>query len=84
MKTEKKLFLIGVAGILISIIYNIVAAYVIFSYWDGYIYGDTAYYYLLGKYSEDILSIGIALFYLSIGFTIGIGSIIAGNRRLRE
>lgn len=82
MKMEKKLFLIGVGGILISIIYNIVAMYIISSYWDGYIYGNTAYCYLLGRYSEDILSVGIGLFYLSIGFTIGIGSIMVGNRRI--
>ena len=83
-KLEKKLFLVGITGILMSCIYYILSIYIIFSYWDGYIYGDTPYCYLTGRYSQDIIDIGIALFYLFIGFTVGIGSIIIGNRRMIE
>lgn len=81
-KLEKKLFLVGIIGILMSCIYYVLSIYIILSYWDGYIYGDTPYCYLIGKYSQGITDIGIILFYLFIGFTIGIGSIVIGNRKM--
>ena len=81
MKIEKKLFLFGVVGILFSFVYCIVASYIVFSYWSGYIYGDTEYCYLLGRYSEEIVWLSVTLFWSFIGFTIGIGSIMLANRR---
>ena len=72
MKAENKLLLVGGVGLLVDFVFVVVFFYLDIWYWDGYIRCDIPYSYFLANYCGVVAEVGIVMFWMLIGFLIGI------------
>lgn len=72
MKKEDKLFLFGGIGVLANLVFFIVFDFAQWYFWDVYFYGDGAYPKFLDNYGDLIVQINFVLFFVFLGFTVGV------------
>ena len=72
MDKTDKIFLFGIIGILANLVFYIVFDFVQFYLWDAWLYGSGAYPKFLGSYGNVIAEINFILFFLFLGFTVGV------------
>lgn len=81
MNKEDKLFLFGSMGVLANIVFYIVYDFIQRYFWDVYNYGGGAYPWFLDTYGGVIAGTNFILFFVFLGFTIGVAlSWMVGGR----